>query len=591
MNNAQTLPDDSIAGAVTFDLLTDGQAVPPTIEVLSLQVNNTVNRIPFARLNIRDGDAGAATFPISEGDTFLPGKELEIKVGYDGDNDSIFRGKIVKQRIKVREGGESFLQLECKSAAFAMTLGRKNRYFTDSKDSDVFETILGEYGLADRVDDTTVTHRELVQYHVTDWDYLLTRAEANGMLVIVKDGKVNIVPPEISGSPVLQLSYGGNLLAFDAEMDATHQWKSVTAQAWNPADQALFEASTSSVPFAENGNISGEKLAEIGGLDSYDIRHAGFLAEDELQRWSDATLLKSRLAKIRGSVRFISPTVILPGDVVELQGMGDRFNGEVFVTGVNYELIDGTTFVDAQFGLSPRWFAEEFDVSAPAAARVNPAVSGLQIATVKQLEGDPEGEDRILVVLPLVDGAGDGTWARLASLDAGNNRGWVIRPEIGDEVIVGFVNEDPRDAVVLGQLHSSSNPAPIPATDDNHLKGYTSRSEMHLSFDDDQKIITVDTPAGNKLVLSEADQAITIEDQNGNKIVLDPDGITITSAKDIVMEAPTGKIDIAAGMDLGVEGLNVNLSAQTQLKAEGSAAAELSSGGTTTVKGSMLMLN
>lgn len=591
MNNAQTLPDDSMAGVVTFDLLTDGQAVPPTVEVLSIQVNNTVNRIPFARINIRDGETETATFPVSDGDTFLPGKELEIKVGHDGDNRSIFRGKIVKQRVKVRGGGESFLQLECKSAAFAMTLGRKNRYFTDVKDSDAFGTILDEYGMADRVETTAVTHRELVQYHVTDWDYVLTRAEANGMLVIVKDGKVNIIPPEVSGPPVLQLSYGGNLLAFDAEMDATYQWKSVTAQAWNPAGQALFEATTDRVAFAENGNIPGERLAEIGGLDSYDIRHAGFMAEDELQSWSDATLLRSRLAKIRGSARFISPTVVLPGDVVELQGVGDRFNGEVFVTGVNYELVDGDCFVDAQFGLSPKWFSEEFNVDAPAAGWVSPPVSGLQIGTVKQLEGDPEGEDRILVILPLLDGAGDGTWARLASLDAGDNRGWVVRPEIGDEVIVGFVNDDPRDAVVLGQLHSSNKPAPIPASDDNHLKGYTSRSEMHVSFDDDQQIITVDTPAGNRLVLSEADEAITLEDQNGNRIVMDPDGIKITSAKDIVMEAPTGKIDVAAGLDLGVEGLNVNLSASTQLKAEGSAAAELSSGGMTTVKGSMLMLN
>ncbi|MGB3801972.1 MAG: type VI secretion system tip protein VgrG, partial [Lewinella sp.] len=567
MNNAQTLPDDSVAGVVTFDILTEGAAIPTTVEILSIQVSNAVNRIPFARINVRDGETETATFPVSDGDTFLPGKEIEIKVGHDSDNESLFKGKIVKQRVKVSDGGETYLQLECRHAAFAMTLGLKNRYFTDVTDSETFSTLLGDYGLADEIVDTKVSHRELVQHHTTDWDYLLTRSDVNGMLVIAKGDRINVKPPEISGVPKLQLSYGGNLLAFDAELDAVHQWNSVTASAWNPAGQALFEATTDSVSFTEHGNLSGKKLSEVGGLDTYALRHAGFMAENELQGWADAALLKSRLAKIRGRARFISPTIILPGDVVELQGVGDRFNGLVFITGVNYEVIDGACFVDAQFGLSPKWFTEQYEVGARAAGGVTPPVTGLQIATVKQLEGDPDGEDRILVTLPLLDGAGDGTWARLASLDAGADRGWVVRPEIGDEVIVGFVNDDPRDAVVLGQLHSSKKPAPIAASDDNHEKGYTSRSGMHLTFDDDQQIITVDTPAGNKLILSEADTAITLEDQHGNSIVLNADGIKISSIKDIVIEAPMGKIDLAAAQDLGAEGLNVSIAAQAQFKA------------------------
>ncbi|MEL7159553.1 MAG: type VI secretion system tip protein VgrG, partial [Bacteroidota bacterium] len=451
MNNAQTLPDDSIAGVITFDLLSDGTAIDPTFEVLSIQVNKTVNRIPFARINVRDGEAETATFAGSESDVFAPGKELEIKIGHDSDNETLFKGKIVKQRIKVSGAGQSYLQVECRDAAFALALGRKNRYFTDVTDADALSEIIGDYGLENDVPATAVTHRELVQYHTSDWDYLLTRAEANGRLVLTDNGKITVAKPEVAGSPVLQLSYGGNLLSLDAEMDARYQWKSVTAQAWNPAEQSLAEATAERVDFTENGNLSGTKLSEVANLDTYALRHAGLLAEEELQSWSEAALLKSRLAKIRGSVRFNTPKVVKPGDTLELQGMGARFNGLVYVTGLNYELTDGDCFVDAQFGLSPQWFYEEFVVDAPPAGGVNPAVSGLQIATVKQLEGDPDGEDRILVVLPLLDVGGDGTWARLASLDAGENRGWVVRPEIGDEVIVGFLNDeqgqDDQDAV------------------------------------------------------------------------------------------------------------------------------------------------
>ena len=76
-----------------------------------------------------------------------------------------------------------------------------------------------------------------------------------------------------------------------------------------------------------------------------------------------------------------------------------------------------------------------------------------------------EGNHRIQVRLPFVAQTPTGTqsegiWARLSTLYAGDKRGFVFRPEIGDEVIVGFINNDPNDAIVLGATHSNKYPAP-----------------------------------------------------------------------------------------------------------------------------------
>ena len=62
-------------------------------------------------------------------------------------------------------------------------------------------------------------------------------------------------------------------------------------------------------------------------------------------------------------------------------------------------------------------------------------VHGLQIGVVVKLENDPDGEFRILVKVPVIDNNADGLWTRVASLDAGSNRGAFFMPEIGDEVI------------------------------------------------------------------------------------------------------------------------------------------------------------
>jgi uncharacterized protein involved in type VI secretion and phage assembly len=177
----------------------------------------------------------------------------------------------------------------------------------------------------------------------------------------------------------------------------------------------------------------------------------------------------------------------------------------------------------------------------------------------------------------------EGAWCRISSLDAGNERGMVFRPEIGDEVIVGFINNDPRHGVVLGMMNSSTLPAHLPGSDDNHEKGYQSRSKMKMIFNDEKKSISIETPGGHKVQIDEDAKKIHIEDLNGNKITMNEDGILIESKKDIKMKA-SGEVKIEAGS-------NATLKAGAQTKVEGGSGAEVVSGGTTNVKGSMVNIN
>jgi uncharacterized protein involved in type VI secretion and phage assembly len=242
-----------------------------------------------------------------------------------------------------------------------------------------------------------------------------------------------------------------------------------------------------------------------------------------------------------------------------------------------------------QFGLSPELFTEVYNLRPLPAAGLLPVMSGLQMGVVTALENDPDGEDRIKCRLPLISANDDGIWARLATLDAGKNRGTFFRPEIHDEVVVGFLNDDPRYPVILGMCHSSAKPAPEPAKDDNHHKGYVSREKLKLTFDDDKKVLTVETPGGNKIVLSDDAKVITLQDQNSNKMTLDDNGIKIESSKDLILKA---------SQDVKLSGTNTELSAQSAFKASGSSTAELSGAQTkidgsamTVIKGGMVQIN
>ncbi len=150
--------------------------------------------------------------------------------------------------------------------------------------------------------------------------------------------------------------------------------------------------------------------------------------------------------------------------------------------------------------------------------------------------------------------------------------------------MLGFLNDDPRDPIVLGMLNSSNKPAPLKAQDENHQKGFFTRSQMKVTFDDDKKIITLETPGGNKITISDDAKGITLQDQTGNKLVMDETGILIKSPKDITIEA-TGKLTLKATQDTKIEGLNVNVKANSQFKAEGNAGAEVSTSAIAILKG------
>ena len=581
MNNSGVIQTSQSADLVTHKLLIEGEELSKTYQVKSIVIQNEVNRIPMAQIVLIDGEASERDFKLSNEELLIPGKKIEITAGYHNDEGTIYKGIIIKHSIKIK-GGASLLIIECKDETVKLTIGRKSKYFYDVKDSEAFEEIIDAYGLEKEVEATNFSHKELVQYNTSDWDFIVSRAQANGKLCFVENGKIKISKPDLTSTSVETVTFGATLLDFDAEMDARNQFAKVSSYSWDYTNQELVEIEAKDPSVSLNGNLTSSDLAGIIELENLELRHGGTITEVELQDWADAKLLFQQLSKIRGRAKFQGIPAVKPNTIITLEGVGDRFNGKAYITGVFHEITEGNWTIDAQFGLNPEWFSETYDIHTPTGSGILPAIKGLHVGIVSQLEEDPNGEDRILVKIPIINNEEQGIWCRVASPDAGENRGLFFRPEIEDEVIVGFVNEDPNNAIVLGMLHSSGKPAPIVASDDNHQKGIVTRSEMKVLFDDEKKSIGIETPAGKKITLDEDQGVIIIEDENSNVITIDSAGIKMESA---------GNIELIATGDVTIEGTNVSIKANAQFKAEGNGGVEMSSSATAVVKGSLVQIN
>ena len=544
-----------------FTVKVDGEAVPREHALNAVSVLSAANRIASARLSYVDGAAGVGDFPLSNLDLFKPGAAIEVLAGSGAEPTLVFKGIVVRQRLRVREAASSLLIVDCRHAATRLSLVRRSANFFDQTDADVIETLLGAANVTADVESTTVTHKQLVQHDCSDWDFIVTRAAANGLLVFTRAGDLAVKAPAIA-SAVAELQFGATLLEFDAEVDARLQSAAVKAVSWSAADQALQAQDGETPGFASTGNFDADDLAAGAGSEETPLHHAA-LDSAEATALASAALQRARVDLASGRVMCTGIATILPGDTVKLGGVGDRFSGDVLVTGVRqaFDTQQGWK-THLQFGgVAPDPQLRD-RLQVKRVTQMLAPVAGLQAGVVTDNE-DPDGEFRVRVRLPLVDDADDGVWARVASLDAGAERGFFFRPEVGDEVLLGFLDDDPRRPVLLGMLHSSALASPIAPSNDNHKKGYTSRSKIELLFDDEKKSLTLATPGGNKLVLDDDAKGITIEDQNGNKIVLSSDGIKIESSKAFELKAGT-KADITASTALKLEG-----SASTDVKSDG----------------------
>lgn len=578
---SRLLPLNRSTDVVSLTIEVNGSELPRTIPILNVTVVRQVNRIPYARLRIADGDPSVGDFAYSTGDYFVPGQELTIHAGYHGETEPLFKGIVLGQRLVVRRHN-SWLEVECRDPTFKMTLNRRNRYFEEVTDSNIAETLLADYRLTADIHPIDVIHPQLLQYQASDWDFMVGRLEANGLVVVVENGTVRSLVPALDAEPEADILYGATLLELDAEFDARSQTGTIRAFAWDPAQQALQEAEANDPNWAGNGNLTTDQMVDATEREDDQLWHGGSLAADALQSWADGAMLRVRLAASRGRARFQGLPLIQPGHLLRLSSLSERLNGKVYITGVRHEFSENDWITDAEFGLPRRTQADQFAVNSLPAAGWVPAVSGLQVGIVTQLADDPAGEHRIRVKVPLAGMDEQGVWARIATLDAGANRGTFFRPEVDDEVVLGFFHSDPSQPVVLGMLHSSAKSPPLEAADDNPQKTYVSRSGIRLLFDDDQKVVTLATPGGNSLSLTDADGGIVLEDQNGNKLILNADGIELSSIKAVNLKATT---------DLKLKGVNTELKASAALKAEGTASAEITSSGIMTVKGSLVQIN
>lgn len=579
-------------GYLSYEVTLGSKTFKSEGDIISIHTVNEVNRIPTAVISFVDGSPADQKFKVSDESYLDPGGDVKIKLGYKGTTVQVFDGVIIKHAIKVRNNS-SITVVECKHKSTKMTIGRKTRYYEKKDDKAIITSLFSENGISSAVacSGTFISEDSQLQYEISDWDYFMTRCEINSKIACYTGSKYEVQDPKISGSASLTFKYGTDLFEFESEFDARTQLKKVEATAWDPATQKVQNTTGAASGFKqlENKGVKASDLESIAAPTSFELFHSGTVSEKELAGWTKAYNTRASLAKARGRAKINGNPDVKIGDIVELEGVGKKFSGKVLVSGIRHEFNANGFFTNLQFGLEKEMFTEKYNIHSKPAGGLTGAVNGLQIGTVEKIDEDPDSGFRIQVNLPTV-GKDTKVWARILFPDAGKNRGFHFWPEKDDEVVVGFMNDDPRFPVVLGSVFNKKNTPVVKPEAKNNKRAIVSKSEIKLEFDDEKKILTISTPGGHKVTMDDDGKTLELEDLNGSKVTLDKAGISLNSSKDIELKS-SGKILLKSSGDISLAGNNVEVKANAKFAASGNSGVDIKSSANATIKGTMVQIN
>src|SRR5690606_27490603 len=113
--------------------LTAADELSQVLHIVDLQIENSLNKIPTATFGVADGNPYEQDFEVSSNGLLAPGKFIEIKLGYNGNNTTVFKGLITANSHQIQDT-QSLLVVTCKHETVRMTIAKKSRHYTEMKD-------------------------------------------------------------------------------------------------------------------------------------------------------------------------------------------------------------------------------------------------------------------------------------------------------------------------------------------------------------------------------------------------------------------------------------------------------------------------
>lgn len=505
---------------------------------LAAEVSNLVQSVSYdSNVDMADMFTVVLQNPnqqLTDSPLFDLGKSVEIHMGYGETLQPMMLGEVTSIQPQFPQSGAPTMTIAGYDKSYRLRHNQPDRpAFQYMSDSAIAAQIAAEAGLIPIVD-PSIYFREKLHQTTSDMAFLKDLARQNFFETFVWWDKLYFRFPRPQTEAVV-LEWGKTLSSFAPRIAAGAM---AGIQVIRGYDERLAQ---SVVGFALAGDLSLDNVVEKLGSSALDLLTTlgrRVIRKQSVKSSFDAmALAKAMLQDIldgfyEGTGSCVGIPELRAGQEIIIRGVGKRFSGNYRLNRVTHT-IDGSGYrtsfeVTQRSGASMLSFLRKSVNEKPAPDRQEPFY-GVVSGEVTQ-NSDPEGLGRVKVKFPWYSDSNESAWARCATPMSGSGIGIYFLPDVGDEVLVAFVQGNFDDPMVIGGLWNGTRRPPSTNADSlNRLK--LIKTKKHT--------ITLDETAGK--------EQVTIEDAGKSKITMKFDGtVVVDAANNLELNAPKGTIKMNA---------------------------------------------
>jgi hypothetical protein len=308
-------------------VLIDGVRTPRqgARRVEQVSVEQVANAPDACAVDLRMGKGEAADFPFDVGD------ELEVRLAGGTRAEGLFKGEIVSIEVAYDAGAGSAVVVRGFDRLHRLRRGRRTKTWEDMSDADIAARIAAEHGLRSQVDTSAPRYAYVHQRNESDLDFLRRRAARIGFAIDVEDDVLRFLPDSDSNAAPA-LSVNGPTVSMRLVTTDVPGPFEVHVRGWDPVEKA---------PIAGEASADAEQSGPGASFnfDGGDVLSEEPLLSDSLlfsQAEADA-VAQAALRKLTGKSTTIQVETggdprLRPGAIVEVSGVGERFDGRYFVS-------------------------------------------------------------------------------------------------------------------------------------------------------------------------------------------------------------------------------------------------------------------
>ncbi|HXB63718.1 MAG TPA: VgrG-related protein [Solirubrobacteraceae bacterium] len=538
-----------------------GQALAPTVlqKLIEVRIQENLMLPDTFLMRISDPDMKQVDSAVYE-----IGAEVEILLAsaHEGSLQPVFKGQVTALEPEFSAGG-AYVALRGYDNSHAMHRTKRTQTYQNATADDIARKVAARSGLQPgTIEAAGAPHDFIQQSNESDWEFLWRLAGAIDFEVVVVDKEMHFREAGgMADAEPVTLAWGAQLVSFRPRVTGVQQMHEVLVRGWDPSTKQVIESTATADSPSSTMGIERDGVVESlgGGTMTVADRPVMTQAEADALASSVAAHLGNAFVEADGSCH--GDPRIRAGSKVKIEKVGVRFSGTYSLSAVTH-VFRGAKGYETHFSVTGRSPRSLVDLMTPAAKRS--WGDSVVVGVVTQNE-DPEGLGRVRVKYPALGEDTEGWWARVVSISAGEGRGVMMMPIVGDEVLLAFEHGDVRRPFVLGSLfNGQSKPKELSQTDGSFALGSDKAVSVKAA-----EGVTIESGKTLQLI-SEADMKVTAqqgltEEVQGERSLEAQGSVTVKGGASVTVESQAAVTIKAPAITIEADGVVQISGAQVML--------------------------